>query len=183
MAKLNIAKERDLNNNPTDIHFRKPEVSDAPSIERLVRFSPPLDVNSLYCYLIICAHFFQTSVVACIGDRICGFISAYIRPDQQDTLFVWQVAVQKECRGKGIAGLMLNDLLSRSYPNPLRYLETTVSPSNHSSKALFSSLAGTYGAPVVRSVLFSTDDFGGQSHEEEVLFRIGPFNLISKEEV
>ena len=93
-ANLNIAKERDLKNNPTDIHFRKPEVSDAPSIERLVRFSPPLDVNSHYCYLIICAHFFQTSVVACSNDHVCGFISAYIRPDQQDTLFVWQVAVQ-----------------------------------------------------------------------------------------
>ncbi|OQB56060.1 MAG: L-2,4-diaminobutyric acid acetyltransferase [Deltaproteobacteria bacterium ADurb.Bin151] len=83
-----------MKNNPTDIHFRKPEVSDAPSIERLVRFSPPLDVNSHYCYLIICAHFFQTSVVACSNDHVCGFISAYIRPDQQDTLFVWQVAVQ-----------------------------------------------------------------------------------------
>ena len=44
-----------MKKNPADIHFRKPEVSDAPSIERLVRFSPPLDVNSLYCYLIICA--------------------------------------------------------------------------------------------------------------------------------
>jgi len=182
-ANLNIAKERDLKNNPTDIHFRKPEVSDAPSIERLVRFSPPLDVNSHYCYLIICAHFFQTSVVACSNDHVCGFISAYIRPDQQDTLFVWQVAVQEEYRGKGIASLMLQDLLSRSYPNPLRYLETTVSPSNHSSKALFSSLAESLDAPLVQSVLFSADDFGGQSHEEEVLFRIGPFNLLSKEEI
>lgn len=168
---------------PADIHFRKPEVSDAPSLERLVRFSPPLDVNSLYCYLIICTHFFQTSVVACRDDHVCGFISAYIRPDQQDTLFVWQVAVQEEYRGKGIAGLMLKDLLSRPYPNPLRYLETTVSPSNHSSKALFSSLAGSLGAPMVQTVLFSADDFGGQSHEEEVLFRIGPFNLLSKEEI
>jgi L-2,4-diaminobutyric acid acetyltransferase len=172
-----------LKNNPTDIHFRKPDVSDATFIERLVRFSPPLDVNSFYCYLIICAHFYQTSVVACSDDLVCGFISAYIRPDQQDTLFVWQVAVQEEYRGKGIAGLMLKDLLSRPYPNPLRYLETTVGPSNHSSKSLFSSLAGTLGAPLIRSVLFSTDDFGGQSHEEEVLFRIGPFNLLSKEEI
>ena len=93
------------------------------------------------------------------------------------------ICIQEEYRGKGIASLMLQDLLSRSYPNPLRYLETTVSPSNHSSKALFSSLAESLDAPLVQSVLFSSDDFGGQSHEEEVLFRIGPFNLLSKEEI
>ena len=171
-----------MKKDPTDIHFRAPDIPDARPIERLIRHSPPLDVNSLYCYLILCADFSQTSVVACDAADVCGFISAYIRPDQQDTLFVWQVAVQKEYRGKGIAGSMLSELLNRSYSRPLRYLETTVGPSNHSSKALFSSLAETLQAPLVQSVLFSADDFGGQSHEEEILFRIGPFDLLSKEE-
>ncbi len=171
-----------LNKDPMDISFRRPTISDASSIERLIRLSPPLDLNSLYCYLIICAHFPQTSVVAYDADFLCGFISAYIQPDQKDTLFVWQVAVDKAYRGKGIARSMLSSILDRSYPNALRYLETTVSPSNHSSKALFSSLAETLGVPLVQSVLFSADDFDGQSHEEEVLFRIGPFNLLSKEE-
>ena len=63
-ANLNIAKERDLKNNPTDIHFRKPEVSDAPSIERLVRFSPPLMSIRIIAILSF-ALIFQTSVVAC----------------------------------------------------------------------------------------------------------------------
>lgn len=164
-----------MKKDPRDIHFRRPEISDAPSIERLIKESPPLDLNSLYGYLLICAHFYQTSVVACDAGDICGFISAYIRPDQQDTLFVWQVAVKNECRGKGIAGSMLSSILSRTYPNPLRYLETTVNPSNASSKALFSSLAVSRGAALVQSVLFAADDFGAQPHEEEILFRIGPF--------
>ena len=170
-----------MKKDPVDIHFRKPEIPDARSIELLIRQSPPLDVNSLYCYLLLCAHFSQTCVVTCDVTRICGFISAYIRPEQQDTLFVWQVAVQKEYRGKGIAGSMLFELLNRSYSRPLRYLETTVGPSNHSSKALFSSLAETLRTPLVQSVLFSADHFGQQVHEEEVLFRIGPFDQLIKE--
>lgn len=170
-----------MKKDPRDIHFRQPVIPDAPLIEQLIKRSPPLDLNSLYCYLLICKHFHATSVVACDTDGICGFISAYLRPDKQDTLFVWQVAVKNECRGQGIAGSMLSQIISRTYTAPLRYLETTVTPSNKSSKALFSSFASSLGAPLVQSVLFETADFGEQSHEEEVLFRIGPFDLKTKE--
>jgi diaminobutyrate acetyltransferase len=167
----------DLKKDPTDMYFRRPEVADAPFIEKLVKDSPPLDLNSLYCYLILCAHFSRTSVVACDADAVCGFISAYLRPDEEDTLFVWQVAVDKKYRGKGVARSMLSSILNRPTPCPPRYLETTVSPSNIPSKALFSSLAASLGVPLVQSVLFSADDFGDQRHEEEVLFRIGAFDL------
>jgi len=172
-----------LKKDPTDIYFRQPEIADAASIESLIKASPPLDLNSLYCYLMLCAHFSRTSVVACDADAVCGFISAYLRPGEQDTLFVWQVVVDKKYRGKGIAGSMLSSILNRTYLPSLRYLETTVSPSNIPSKALFSSLAVSLGAPLAQSVLFSAADFGDQRHEEEVLFRIGPFDLSSKEEI
>ncbi|MEE9935234.1 MAG: diaminobutyrate acetyltransferase [Deltaproteobacteria bacterium] len=173
----------DLKKDPTDIYFRQPEIADAPFMERLVKASPPLDLNSLYCYLIVCAHFFRTSVVACDAGAVCGFISAYVRPGAEDTLFVWQVAVDKTYRGKGIARSMLSSLLNRTAPHSPRYLETTVSPSNIPSKALFSSLAASLGAPLMQSVLFSADDFGESRHEEEVLFRIGPLDLLSQEEI
>ena len=109
----------DLKKDPTDMYFRRPEVADAPFIEKLVKDSPPLDLNSLYCYLILCAHFSRTSVVACDADAVCGFISAYLRPDEEDTLFVWQVAVDKKYRGKGVARSMLSSILNRPTPCPL----------------------------------------------------------------
>lgn len=150
-------------------------------MRRLIEDSPPLDLNSLYCYLLLCTHFAQTSIIAEYSHDVCGFISAYVRPDQKDTLFVWQVVVKKDCRGKSIAKGMLASLLQRNHLSSLRYLETTVNPSNQSSNALFSSLATSLNTGLTKSILFSGNDFGDFSHEEEILYRIGPFDLLKKE--
>ena len=169
-----------MKNDSHHILFRLPEKKDAQAVRRLIEDSPPLDLNSLYCYLLLCTHFAPTSVIAEYHQEVCGFVSAYIRPDQKDTLFVWQVAVQRDFRGKAIAKGMLLSCLQRAHLSSLRYLETTVNPSNSSSNALFSSLAEFLNAGLAKSALFSADDFGKTSHEEEILYRIGPFN-ISKE--
>jgi L-2,4-diaminobutyric acid acetyltransferase len=170
-------------NNSHQIIFRLPEKKDAKSVMKLIEDSPPLDANSLYCYLLICTHFAQTSVMAEQHNEICGFISAYLHPERKDTIFVWQVVVKNNVRGQGIASGMLNAILHRAYPVPLRYLETTVNPSNTSSNALFSSLVASLNAGLAKSVLFSADDFGKTSHEEEILYRIGPFDVMQKEKM
>lgn len=174
-------------NDSHHIVFRVPRKQDAPAVRRLIENSPPLDLNALYCYLLLCTHFAPTSIIAESNQAVCGFISAYVRPDKEDTLFIWQVAVEKEFRGKGVARSMLLALLERRNATALRYLETTVTPSNVSSDALFSSLAAYLNAGLTKSVLFSESDFGGASHEEEILYCIGPFDalkdVIKKEEI
>lgn len=163
---------------PRQIIFRMPEKKDAQTIWSLIKLSPPLDINSLYCYLLICTHFSGTSIVAESPQGLCGFISAYICPNQQNTLFVWQVVVGKDYRGEGIAKEMLARLLRRKYQAPIRYLETTVNPSNVSSSALFYSTARLLNTSCMESVLFSEEDFGGEAHEDEILYRIGPFDML-----
>jgi L-2,4-diaminobutyric acid acetyltransferase len=170
-------------NHSDQVTFRLPEKKDARFVMKLIEDSPPLDVNSLYCYLLICTHFAHTSVIAEHGKKACGFISAYIHPDRKDTIFVWQVVVENNLRGQGIASQMLDAILHRAYPFPVRYLETTVNPSNESSNALFSALSKSLNAHLVKSMLFSESDFGGQKHEKEILYRIGPFNVLKKEEI
>lgn len=172
-----------MQNDPPPIVFRKPIISDAQAIWNLVQASPPLDLNSLYCYLILCTHFADTSVIAQSSKGLCGYISAYIRPECQNTLFVWQVVVNKSCQGQGVAKKMLNTILQRIYPVPVSFLETTVNPSNMASDALFNSLAKTLNTSCEKRVLFSKEDFGKSAHEDEILYRIGPFDTqIQKEE-
>lgn len=171
-----------MQKDPPHIVFRKPVISDAQAIWKLVKASPPLDLNSLYCYLILCAHFADTSVVAQSPEGFCGYISAYIRPDCPGTLFVWQVVVHPVCQGKGVAKTMLKTILQRHCAVPVSYLETTVTPSNVASEALFNSLAKTLNTSCEKRVLFSKEDFGESAHDDEVLYRIGPFNTKTKKE-
>lgn len=150
---------------------------------RLVRKTGVLDVNSVYAYLLVGEHYSHTSVIAEVGDQLAGFISAYCPPSKPDTVFVWQVGVAEAGRGRGIATRMLYEILKRPACAHVRYLDTTVSPSNEPSKALFRRLAEKLGAEVEETELFGAELFGDEGghkdeggHEPEILFRIGPFD-------
>ncbi|QUH23958.1 diaminobutyrate acetyltransferase [Methanobacterium alkalithermotolerans] len=156
------------------IIIRKPELRDGNSIYQLVSHSPPLDINSLYSYLLVCTHFNKSSVVAEYQGKIVGYVSAYIHPHKEDTLFIWQVAVDSSMRGKGLGHKLLMKLIERKGLENIRFLETTVSPSNHASRALFEKLARKMQANLKEVEFLSSDLFGESGHEEEPLLIIGP---------
>ncbi|MGK7346360.1 MAG: diaminobutyrate acetyltransferase [Candidatus Nitrospinota bacterium M3_3B_026] len=160
------------------VALRGPERADGKSLYDLVRSCPPLDVNSVYAYYLVAEHFAGTSVVAEVNGRTAGFVSAYIPPGREDTLFVWQVAVSPDARGRGLAGRMLREILSRPALGKIRHVETTITPSNEASKRLFSRLAERLGCGVEKEIFIPAEWFGEGSHEEEVLFRIGPFENV-----
>lgn len=155
------------------MRLRRPTPEDGPALHNLVDRCPPLDQNSRYCNLLQVSHFRDTAIVAEQGDRLCGFVSGYRIPDREDALFVWQVGVSPEGRGQGLAPKMVLELIARH--DDVSYLETTVTPDNDASAALFRKVADALDAPLERSVLFESDTHFEGEHDEEVLFRIGPF--------
>lgn len=156
--------------------FREPTKHDGAAIAQLVESTGVLDVNSVYAYLLVGEHFGRTSVIAEVNGQLAGFISAYCPPDKPHTVFVWQVGVAAAGRGRGIATRMLCAILRREACAHIRYLDTTISPSNEASMALFRGLARKLGTNVSENELFAADLFGaGGGHEPEILFRVGPF--------
>lgn len=158
-----------------EITLARPRAEHGADIRRLVGACPPLDVNSTYAYLLLCEHFSATCVRAERAGRTVGFVSGYRIPGREDVLFVWQVAVAAEARGLGLAKAMLREMLSRDVARPCLRLETTVSPSNAPSRALFHSLASELLAPLEEKPLFTESHFAMENHESEVLICIGPF--------
>jgi L-2,4-diaminobutyric acid acetyltransferase len=156
--------------------LRAPKPDDAAAIHQLIVECPPLDLNSLYAYLLLTEHFSRTCVLAGRGDDVLGFISGYRPPDRDDVLFVWQVAVHPSARGEGLARRMLCELLARPALAGVCFLETTVSPDNLASRRLFAGVAKACGAAVTEHALFSRQLFGGADHQDEPLLRIGPLS-------
>ena len=156
--------------------LREPCIEDGLHIHRLVERSKSMDLNSLYSYLLLADHFHETCVVAQNNGALIGFISAYVHPGKKNTLFVWQVVVDEQERRKGIARKMLENLVMRVNLKTISYLETTINPSNQSSRFLFESFAKNLHAPCTTSLLFSSDLFGDTHHESEMMYRIGPFH-------
>ncbi len=143
----------------------------------LVAHCPPLDLNSVYLYLLLTEHFPHTCIVAEDHHGVLGMVSAYLPPGRSEVLFVWQVAVHPRARGLGLGLRMLRQLLRRRGLRPVRWVETTVGPGNQASRCLFTRLAGHLQAPLRESALFDAALFGADAHEAEPLLRIGPFSL------
>jgi L-2,4-diaminobutyric acid acetyltransferase len=154
--------------------LRQPRAEDAVAIKRLVEASGVLDVNSLYCYLLLCSHFESTCVVAEVRGELMGFTTGYLLPGRPDVFFVWQIGVHESARGKGLAASMLDGLMARDSCANVRFLEATVTPTNEASKALFRSFARRFGTACTERPCFNENVFGEQAHEVENLLRIGP---------
>nr|WP_017728969.1 diaminobutyrate acetyltransferase [Halalkalibacterium ligniniphilum] len=133
-----------------------------------------LDTNSPYKYIMMCEFFAETCVVAKENNKVVGFVTAFIPPERQDAVFVWQIGVDSSQRGKGLASRLLEELINREGCSNVRYVEATVTPSNKASQSLFRKLARTHHTKCKVTECFSKDLFPGDEHEEELNFRIGP---------
>ncbi|MCB1679654.1 MAG: diaminobutyrate acetyltransferase [Halioglobus sp.] len=156
------------------LHLRQPTATDGANLFELVAQCPPLDGNSMYCNLLQCSHFADTSVAAETDGELVGFISAYRVPERRDTLFVWQVAVGASARGRGLASRMLAHIVERPACRDIRWLETTITPDNRASHALFQRFASAFHAGLEQQVLFERERHFRGSHDSELLTRIGP---------
>ena len=151
----------------------KPVKNHFNDVFNLVLDSKVLDVNSEYLYLIQTIHFRDTCSVAIHEGKVIGFVSGYIIPNEQNKLFIWQVAVSSEYRGQNIASRLIEFIIKNN--TKVEYVNTTVSPSNKSSIRVFEKLANSYNCPINNIDCFKASDFIN-SHEDEVLYEIGPIN-------
>jgi len=165
----------------TGIRLRPPGIPDARAIHGIVCRSGTLDENSPYAYLLVCRDFADTSVVAEEGDALVGFVAGYTPPARPKTLFVWQVAVEPEQRGAGIASRMLCELAARLAPRGIDRMEATVTPSNVASRRLFERFAKGAEAELRTEPCFLASHFpdSPEPHEPEELLRIGPWETAA----
>lgn len=155
-----------------DIVLRKPNDDDGADVWALVRACKPLDENSMYCNLIQCDHFGDTCVAAEMDGELVGWVSAYIVPNEPDTVFVWQVAVSEKARGRGLGFSMLVHLLERPECKGVSQLRTTITADNEASWALFRKLAKKRGDGIDHAPHFESDTHFAGKHDTEHMVTI-----------
>ncbi|WP_284644395.1 diaminobutyrate acetyltransferase [Paenibacillus silviterrae] len=161
--------------NEKTIRFRYPDKEDGAAVWRLVKETETLDLNAVYCYIMLCDYFRSTCVIAEDEDGIVGFLSAFRSPEQQDCLFIWQIAVKPSRQRRGIGKQMLHELLLRESSTDIRYLKATVSPSNLASRGLFLHLAKSHNLECHLFEGYAASMFPSErAHEEEILYKLGP---------
>lgn len=162
------------------ISLRKPNITDGAAVHSLISRCTPLDSNSMYCNLLQCFHFSDNAILAEENKQLIGFISGYRLPQQPDTLFIWQVAVDPCARGQGLASKMLLQLLANQN-GEVQHLHTTITSTNDASWNTFQRLARTLNAPFNSYELFNRQQHLDGMHDSEFLMHIGPFSLNTQE--
>lgn len=162
------------------LDLRTATVEDGAGMWHLVRDAGGLDLNSPYAYLLACRHHGHTSLVADGEDGLAGFVLSYRPPRQPETIFVWQIAVARWARGRGLGSSLLLSLVRRQAEEGVRHLEATITPDNEASWALFRSLAEELEAPFTSGPGFPAELFpatprGEPAYPREDLIRVGPF--------
>jgi len=155
-----------------ELVLRQPSDRDGQAVHNLISQCPPLDTNSLYCNLLQCTHFADTCVLVEKAGRPVAFLSAYIPPDDPQTLFVWQVAVHHDGRGRGLGKKMLNALLDRPACRDVTRLQTTITRDNKASWGLFESFANNIDAECRDELLFCRKAHFSGAHASEHLLTI-----------
>ena len=183
---MNELTETLINNEPGEetendivnksILIRHTRQDDGRKIWELVKKSHVLDINSVYCYLLMCTHFRNTCLVAEVDGEPVGFVTSYHHPDNNGVLFIWQTAVDEIYRGKGIAKKLILELLNQKDCRHVTRIQATVSPSNKPSRSLFESLAKNLDVDLTEQEYFDSSLFPDNKHEEENLITVGPFN-------
>lgn len=153
----------------SDIDYRRPTVKDGIRMWEIARDSQVLDVNSSYAYVLWTHDFAETSIVAAQDGKPVGFVTGYRKPSQPEVLMIWQVAVDADQRGRGIAARMLIELFGHCARSGVTSMQTTISPDNTGSQALFASAAATLGLGFTSQSLFAVDDFP-DAHQPEDLY-------------
>ncbi len=155
-----------------EIIYRPPSTEDGADIWRLINSCETLDENSLYCNLLQCDHFADTCVAAERVDNgaLAGWVSGYLLPETENTLFVWQVAVDRSVQGMGVGKKLLSAVLERDACQEVTRLKTTITSDNEASWALFSSLARARGGRLSHKPHFRKDaHFDGRHATEHMV--------------
>lgn len=160
----------------SDVLLRRPHSTDGMAVNELIGRCKPLDENSVYCNLLQCSHFADTSVAAELGGELVGFVSGYVIPHRPDVLFVWQVAVDQAARGLGLGKAMINHILMRPALHNVTELHTTITSDNAASQGVFKSLARDLVTEATAQEYFDHEDHFEGRHDSELLWRIGPFD-------
>ena len=157
-----------------------PTKKNGSAVAKLIQRCPPLDLNSTYHYLIQSYYFNRTCSVAFDGEKIVAFVSGFIKPTNKNCLFIWQVAIDEDYRGKGLGIDLIEFLLNQN--KEFNTIETTITKNNMASRRMFQKFCDKYKTRLSELILFDKEQDFSNECDSEILLKIGPLNKGRKNE-
>ncbi len=126
------------------MEIRELREGDSGQVLELIRECGPYVVPyNVYAYWILENYYAPICKVAVDNNRVIGFVSSMPGIDR-GLLFIWQICVHKDYRGRGIASMLMDSLLMTAKVYGFRKFELSISERNDASLSLFRSFSDKY---------------------------------------
>ncbi|MBL1148133.1 MAG: GNAT family N-acetyltransferase [Pseudomonadota bacterium] len=144
--------------------------ADAAQITELMTQTDTIDTHTVYT--LWQSHYFDPDffLVAKSDEHVLGYV--FGRMAENNTAFLWQIAVEDTHRKKGIGCALVTAFLQQADTKGAKDVVTTIVPGNDASQRLMKRSAVKNGIPFVKTG--DTGDFGNTMKTENIYcFQIG----------
>ena len=118
-----------------------------------------------YIYWIMGEYFPSLCFIAKENDSILGFICALYSAEKK-SIFIWQLAVSKAHRRKGLAVLLCDKIVEYANNNKINSIQMTINDENTASLTFFSRFSKQHSKTFEKITLSGINSFKGENAYE-----------------
>lgn len=149
--------------------IRKAEKNDFVLLRDMAQNCKPLDVHTPYTYWVVCQFFSDGCFIAEEDGVAVGSIMT-VKGD--DCVFVWQIGVLSEFRGKGISQHLYKAVLDYARDCKVKKIMLSISPDNDNSNFAFKNFCKKNELNIVQSGVCNIEIPAEQFFEKENLYEV-----------
>ena len=117
--------------------IRKCTVEDVDSLRIFVNECKPLELHTPFTYWAIFNYFSNLCFLMIEEEKIIGFISGVRSSLDKDIVYLWQIGISKDYRGKNYAFLLIDHFIKAVIGLDCNKIQVSISPENQSSYNAF----------------------------------------------
>ena len=151
------------------ITVRNVQKTDNALLRHLAKQCPTLDLHTQYTYWVNTYYFNESSFILEDDGKPIGYIMVL---NTIDVLFIWQIGIIKEYRGKGLSYKLISAVMeyAKSINKPI---EVTIASNNKSSFNAFKSAALKQNLKMIKSDVINIIDLDDNTfYENEIKYII-----------
>lgn len=157
--------------------IRNCNVNDIERVRRFISQNKPIVAHRPPIYWVLFTYFNNSYFLAEENNKVIGFAGGLKSTSQEGVFHLWQIAVDKDYRGKGYAKKLLNSVVKEAINMKCSKLQISILPENTASIHLFNDFAEKYGKKMIQLSLIDYYDSLDDFKENEILYEIDLTNI------
>lgn len=151
------------------MEIRKVNSEDAVLLRTMARKCEPLDVHTPYTYWVVCNFFGDGCFVLQENQQAVGYVMTLIK---EDSLFVWQIGILEEYRGKKHSRVLLTAVERYAREKGLKKMLVSIAPENRNSYHAFHQYCKAKNISIVRNGEVKIEDPSDDIKEYECIYEM-----------